>query len=119
MGVTFTPSFAQIRNRPTTVAGLGLSDFNNSAINAQAVANFGAVGTYAFLMQITAAGFLVEGSTYAGSTLMVSGADQNNSTRVLEGAAPSLGSTLSGTWRAMSRGGLGVGKPITLCLRIA
>lgn len=48
MGVTVTPSFAQLRNKPTTVAGFGITDMNTqtvaNATNATAVPFTGVTG---------------------------------------------------------------------------
>lgn len=114
MGVTVTPSFAQLRNKPNTVAGFGITDMASqsvaSAVNAtnaatvsnittaqvlaaNAGASVGAVGTYAFL-QPTATITLTPGTTRAGSGLRYAAAFSGT---------PSV--TTAGTWLLMGGDG--------------
>lgn len=78
-----------LANKPTTVAGLGLSNFDASAIAAQAGAAVGAVGTYALLRDASTTNTRTPGSTAAGSGL------RYVSVGGMVSSAP------SGTWRIM------------------
>ncbi len=101
------PSWVTIKNKPTTVAGLGLSDFNASAISAQAGASVGGVGTYAFLVE-TSTTETAAGGTRAGSVLRYGGGASDMSGNNSTMGAPVLtgnGGTPAGTWRAMGRVG--------------
>lgn len=90
MPVTKAVTWANVQGKPTTVGGLGLSDFNASAIAAQANASTGAVGTYALMMESLNGGVnRTPGSTIAGSSLTYSNATGASTT------AP------AGTWRCM------------------
>jgi hypothetical protein len=95
---------------------------------ATAGASFGAVGTYAFLSLIgSTSETVIDGNTYAGSSLEPAGILRTNSGNAGGDVASSAdatrgGTAVSGTWRAMGR----VGTPsrardlkITLYLRIS
>ena len=87
MPITKQPDWNTLANRPSTVAGLGLSDFNASAIAAQAGMTVGAVGTYGYYLYNVAATLAI-GATVAGSTL-----------NKLDTAAANVSAGLTGTWR--------------------
>lgn len=99
MGINRSPSWGTLTGKPTTVDGLGISNFNESAIAAMAGVTLGAVGSFAFLARSTNAA-AVAGSTYAGSGLRYAGAARtDNSTQIitagLNATAP------AGTWRCL------------------
>jgi len=72
----------------------------------------GAVGTYVLARGSSNGGLISFGSTYAGSTLRPTGVDPN--------ANSGVGSTLTGTWRAMGYANAPNGYfPITLFLRVS
>lgn len=110
MGVTVTPSFDQLRNKPTTVAGFGITDMATQTVAnatnatnatnvtnvttaqvlaAEAGASTGAVGTY-FCPFGTTGVVVAIGGTTAGSNLT-----KINSSALVVSAG------LSGTWRNM------------------
>lgn len=91
MPINNPPTWSNIIDKPTTVAGLGLSDFNSSAINAQAGVTAGAVGSYAFLAYQTAEATLAPGTLKNGSDLRFVNADGNIG----------AGTALGGVWRLM------------------
>lgn len=82
-GIVNPADWNTLKNKPTTVGGFGIADFAGSAINAQAQAGTGWVGTYAFLQGVTGG----EGTVAAGSSLRY--ADRAGGT----GGIP------AGTWR--------------------
>lgn len=88
-----THTFASLTAKPTTVAGYGITDVTSYF----ATVATGAVGSYAWLRQNTAAVDIVEGTSYAGANLTYSGGNTNS-------GAPStgLGGTPAGTWKAMA-----------------
>ena len=86
MGISRAMRWQNIEDKPTTVAGLGLSDFGAQAIAAQAGATAGGVGSYS-LLYINQA--IALGGTISAASLQFSS--------VLGSAAPT-----SGTWRCMS-----------------
>lgn len=99
MGVNRAPVWGTLTGKPTTVAGLGLSDFNEQAIAAQAGAAVGGVGTYALLSPATNVAYAV-GAVPAGSVLRYTGASRtDNSINLL---VASVNATApAGTWRCM------------------
>jgi hypothetical protein len=85
-------------NDATTQSTAAIINTTN-VLNATAGASAGAVGTYAFARRAANLSF---GATVAGSSLFpTSAAYQIVESGVTAGAALSLGSALSGTWRAM------------------
>ena len=85
-------------NDATTQSTAAIINTTN-ILNATAGASAGAVGTYAFARRAANLSF---GATVAGSSLFpTSAAYQIIESGVTAGAALSLGSALSGTWRAM------------------
>lgn len=108
MPVTNVTNWGSIANKPTTVAGLGVSDFNATAIAAQAGAAVGAVGSYAFMGSSTTSTGTVAGGTKAGSALRYAGLRGVSGFGTNDVSVPSAsfagnGGTPSGTWRAMGR----------------
>lgn len=88
MGVSRAPTWGTLTGKPTTVAGLGLSDFNAAAINAQAALTLGQIGSYgSFLRPGTN---LTMGSTIAGSSL-----------RKVDSTSTEVSAGMAGTWRFM------------------
>lgn len=101
MGISKAPSWNQLQGKPTTVAGLGLTDFNAQAIAAHAGAAAGGVGTYALLSPSTNVTYAV-GAVPAGSVLRYTGASRtDNSINVL--AAAVNATAPAGTWRCMGQ----------------
>jgi hypothetical protein len=71
---------------------------------------YGDVGTYVFATLNSTNGFIVPGSTHAGSTLNPASTD----------SAQGVGDALSGTWQAMGyAGGRNGFKPTTLFVRVS
>jgi hypothetical protein len=100
------PSWATLTGKPTTVAGLALSDFNAQAIAAQASATLGAVGTYCSCFPNTD---VAQGATVAGSALQKT---QSGGTVV--------SAEFTGTWRNMGGSEFGAsGSLNSTWLRIA
>lgn len=87
------PSWATLTGKPTTVAGLGLSDFNAQAIAAQAAATLGGIGSYGAFWSSTNIG---QGATVAGS-----GLNKN------DGAGTGVSAGVTGTWRNMGGSEMG------------
>jgi hypothetical protein len=76
----------------------------SSVLSATAGASVGAVGTYAYLRRSGATtADLIEGSTYAGSTLRYNGYYSATALGNTVQYASVNGGTPAGTWRAMGR----------------
>lgn len=87
MPLTTAPDWNTLQNKPTTVAGFGISDFTANAITAQASLTVGGIGTYFTAIGLNGVATNVA-ATIAGSSLF----------KVNSG---SVGVTagLTGTWR--------------------
>lgn len=84
-----------------------------------ALANVGAVGTYAFLQRTSSGTSFAEGDTIAGSLLQYTGVNLDDSSTGVAWDQSGSGSP-AGTWRAMGSSSGGAGKfPASLFLRIA
>jgi hypothetical protein len=97
VGAISTPANWQtIVNKPANVADLGVSDFNAKAIEAQAGAAHGGIGTYAFLSTTTGMANQTNGpgATRPGSHFHFAGVSGTNS-------LVSSSVTPSGTWKCM------------------
>ena len=126
MPLTVSPSWNTLRNKPTTVAGFGISDLAANAvtsINGQVGAvtdtTFGAIGSYTVAsLNTTVNTTYVEGSTYAASSLLRNSDGSNNSGMMTilgtswdasnfaypnGQASPAVAVGLSGTWRLVTR----------------
>lgn len=79
-------NWTNLQSKPTTVSGFGISDFSTQALNANANAAFGGVGTYVFAQYLSNLGV---GATIAGGNL-----------KKWNGASW-VGMGLSGTWKLM------------------
>ena len=107
---------------PKLAGGMRMTTAN--VLGAMAGAEFGAVGTLAFLQTVSTTG-LVEGASYAGSALRPGGLYSNSSLNTTDSAVgvDLTGSVagLAGTWRAMGRSNNNTGSNrtrATLFLRI-
>jgi hypothetical protein len=105
VGAISTPANWQtIVNKPALVADLGVSDFNAKAIEAQAAAAVGGVGTYAWLIDGSGNVNFTAGNNYAGSGLRYTGFSQAASGGGLGQPMhlpAAFGATPAGTWKAV------------------
>jgi hypothetical protein len=122
MSLTSVPSI------PNVLTDLGIADGTNGQVlttdgsagftfTTVGAGNAGDVGTYIFAGR-NASGNIVQNLTYTGSTLISSGFASTNHYND-NTAATILGSTLSGTWRAMGDVNITSRRASTLFLRIS